>query len=284
MQRLLAKRRSHHSISGGSNEVVAGISLPQGSVVHDIRGSVEYQIAGGTLQPMLRAFMIGIEGWILPVQDPDLGENFGDTFNRLVPKDTDVETIDEDTGALDTTPFWEIGEPDLTQIFDVGLRPRKVWGSYNTLTAATTRGVIVQDTETPFLFNWMPLARTRIRKRRSYRVSQPSVLVFAVGAAAGDDTTTTLEKALEENEWNRVMYIKDVLHEALRSFYGLTEAGAETPWEEAVTLIKQILEPDVFEETAATFSSANWEVITEMKFDYSVVGELQQAMLTSGRG
>ena len=284
MQKLISKIKSQRSVAAGGDQVLLGLSLPAGSVLHGFNGSIEYHRATGVLEPLLSVAGIGMEGWILPVSDPDAAEAFDATWDRLVPKDTDVETIDEDTGAADSTPFWEIGEPDWTTIFDVGLQPRKVWGKYQMLTAGTTHGPIVQDNQTPFTFEWLPLRREVVRQRRNYRVSVPSVLLFAMSVSSGDDTTVTLPTALAENGWNRLMYIKDVLHEALRSLYGLTESGAETPYEEAVALLKAVLEPDFVEETAATFAAYNLEAISEMAITFSVVGELNPQVLSSGRG
>ena len=38
--------------------------------------------------------MMAVEGWILPVLDPDAGSSFDTLLDTLVPKDTDVEVID----------------------------------------------------------------------------------------------------------------------------------------------------------------------------------------------
>lgn len=53
---------------------------------------------------------------------------------------------------------------------------------------------------------------------------------------------------------------------------GLTEAGAETPWEEAALLVEEVLEPTVIEETAANFNNGAFDVYTAMTWDISVPG------------
>ena len=63
----------------------------------------------------------------------------------------------------------------------------------------------------------------------------------------------------------------------------VTEAGAETPWEEATRLLQKHLEPDPFEETAGEWSGTNWDYTARCIMDHSVVGRLEGVQVTSGR-
>lgn len=281
MQRLLAKRTAQIAVTVGTDQALYGVSVPSGSVIHDIKGDMHYL---GLIKAQAAAVGAAIEGWILPIHDPDAATSFNTLWDTLVPKDTDTEVIDIDTEASDTAPFYEPGEPDWTQMFDVGLRPRKVYGFYDLMTPADGAITVFQDQETPFGIEWIPGRRKKIRVKKNMRVSQHSVLVFGFGQPAYDDTTTQFETALAEDEWNRAKYLKDVIHEAMRHLFGLTEAGAETPWEEATALLKKLLEPDVQEATAGYFASTTFTVAGRLKVDMSVEGELEGFMLSSGRG
>ena len=281
MQRMLAKRMSQLLIPNASDEVLFGFSLPSDTVVHDIRAEVHYT---GPVLTVSNALMVGLEMYVLPVTDPDNGASYNTIWDQLVPKDTDAETVDLDTSGLDTQPFWEPGEPDWTQLFDIGVRPRKLFGKYEMITIVNTDGFSFEDTNTPFSVKWLPARKVQVRVRRRFRVSQPSVVVCALGIAGGDDTTTTIETALAENEWARVKYISHVLEFAISHLFGLTESGAETPWEEATALLKKILEPDPVEETAGTFNSQALNVFSRARMDFSVTGDLEKMLVTSGRG
>ena len=200
-----------------------------------------------------------------------------------MPKDTDTETMDLDTGAADSSPFFEPGEHIWEGIVDVGLRPEKIFGRYRLLTPVS--GAHHQDTDpnTPFSFRWRPGEKFTVRVKARKRVRQPSVLVIAIGSPNIDDTSNTLHTAFAENEWPQIKYASNMLERAMLHLFGLTEAGATTPWEEATALLKKHLEPDVFEETAGTFVGSQYNAVGRAILDHSVVGELKVGAVTSGR-
>ena len=96
------------------------------------------------------------------------------------------------------------------------------------------------DATTPFAPLWRAGEVFRIRIRRKLRVRQPSVLVLGLASPNLDDTTSVAQKAATEPELAQTKYIGHVLERALLHLFGLTEAGAETPWEEATSLLKNI--------------------------------------------
>lgn len=282
MLRMFARRiASVNIVSGGSDQVLFGISLPSDTVIHDIRARVS--LVSDAFMAMGKIVPYAIEGWILPVLDPDSGITYDTLWDTLVPKDTDVQTMDLDTGAADATPFYEPGEADWTSLFDVGLRPERLYHRHRFITA-TSRGVIImKDSETPFLPLFVPGDDFVIHIGRRLRVRQPSALVFAAAMPSTDDTTSTLQGILGETEWPQVKYMSHVLERALLHVLGVVEAGAETPWEEATALLQKHLDPDVFEELAAKFTAANIDFFVEAMIDHSVVGALGKAALTTGR-
>ncbi len=126
MLRMFARRMSQVTTVAAADQVLFGVSLPSDSVVHDIRAKV-HLIGNSPGVAWGLAHMYAIEGWILPVLDPDVGDDYDDIWDALVPKDTDVQTLDLDTAALDTSGFYEPGEADWSSLFDVGLRPERLY-------------------------------------------------------------------------------------------------------------------------------------------------------------
>ena len=114
-------------------------------------------------------------------------------------------------------------------------------------------------------------------------VNKPSVLVVALASPNLDDTTTVTPKALTEAQWPQIRYVGHVMERALLHVLGVTEAGAETPWEEATALLQAHLEPDMYEEAAGKFTAMNWHTFSEAIIDHSVVGELGKTAITTGR-
>lgn len=278
---MLAKRKASRPIAIGTDLIMFGVSLPSGSVLHDVK--VDLRMSSGLLQASGTLLMYAVEGWLLPVLDPDAAQNLDTMWDSLVPKDTDVEVVDLDTGAADATPFFEPGEPDFSNLFDVGLRPERIYHYNRLLSISDGAMAIFQDNQTPFSAVWVAGDQRTIRVRKGYRISQPTVLCFGVASPSLDDTDSTIPTALAEEKWGQLKYIGHVLERALLHVFGVIEAGAETPWEEATALLKEILEPDVFETVATIWGAVSWNAAVDVKVDFSVEGRLGQVMLTSGR-
>lgn len=280
--RMFARRMSQIAVPASSDQVFAGISLPSGSTINNVNIDVSVLQTTTGLE-MIRAVGYAVEGWILPVLDPDLADTYDDIFDALVPKDTDTQVLDLDTVALDTAPFYEPGEANWAELFDVGLQPELVYRRKRVLTAANGSLMNFPDSQSPFTGLWVPGDHFKVKLRKRYAVRQPSVLVFGFASPAFDDTVSTVQTALAEAEWAQVKYIRHVLERAVLHVLGVVEAGAETPWEEATALLQKHLDPDVFEETAATFASVEWTVIADAMVDHSVEGALGNNAISLGR-
>ncbi len=279
--RLFHRRQIHRSIAAGSDEVVAGLELPSGSVIHDIK--MHGTVMSLTLHTMAEICQAALEVWILPVLDPDSGSNFDSLVDQLVPKDTDVDTLDLDTGASDTTPFWEPGEHDFGDLLDVGLRPERLYHRKFQMSVASGNVFTFQDNQSPFGVKYFPGMPYRVQIGRRLAVRQPSVLVGVVASPALDDTTGSAPAMLTEAELAQMKYIDHVLERALLHQLGVVETGAETPWEEASALMKKVLEPDVYEDTAEAWASSTIDFFCTSVVDFSVEGDLGNMTLTSGR-
>lgn len=275
MLKMVGKRQSHRIVATGTDKVLFGIAMPSDSVVTSVQAEVHLTTREADVKSFENVCMWGCEGYVIPVDDPDTTEGYEALWDRYVPKDTDVEAIDLDTAAEDATPFLEPGEPDWTQVLDVGLRPRRVFRRQGLVSVVHPRAVLAfHDPNTPFAALWQPADFFRIRVNRPIRVSKPSMMLFALASPALDDTTTTLPITPAENEWSRTRYMGEVLRLAIMDLIGLTEAGATTPWEEATDLLLKHLLPDVVEETAGVMGSVSWDATTMATFHQMVPGTL----------
>lgn len=281
MLRMFARHLLNRVVTAGVDRVVLGVPLPSGSRLNNLHAEVSLS------QRLFLNFQTvvgyGCEAWIIPVIDPDTVVTYDTIWDRFVPKDTDVEVIDLDTAAADASSFFEPGEPDFTQIFDVGFRPERIFKRNRILTSSNGSIMSTQDHETPFGPNWIPGDNFDIRVRKRYHVEQPSVLLVGIANPALDDTQSSMGDTLTEPKWGQVKYMQHVLERAMLHLFGITETGAETPWEEATALLKEILEPDVREETAGTFLAPDWDVTCRAMVDFSVEGEFGKVSLSSGR-
>lgn len=278
MLRMFARRTTQITIAAGTDEIIFGLSLPSGSVVHDIRAEVHCHFASNTPQNTIA--MYAVEGYILPVLDPDAATGFEAIWDTLVPKDTDTEAIDLDTGAADATPFFEPGEPNFQGLYDVGLQPERIYRRSKMLTLAKG-SVFSFRQQADDVIRWVPGDTFNIHVSRRLRINQPSVMVFGFASPTLDDHVTGAEAALAEEEWPQVKYAEEMLHRGLMHLMGLTETGAETPWVEAIALLKKHLEPDMREETSGSFVGSDWIVAARATIDHSVVGNLEKVQVST---
>jgi len=290
MLKMVARRTFAIEVDDGTDEVMFGLSLPNGSIVTDVRCKLSFICgtvgAGPNQFPITSAGFIAVEGYVLPVQDPDAGVTLNGIWDRLVPKDTDVEVIDLDTAGLDTTSFHEPGEMAMANLLDVGLRPKRVYHHHRLITAMNGGSVHThQAIATPAdLGRYTPGGTLNFQLTRPIRVSQPSVLVFAFGVPLMDDTTSSGAAALTEAEWAQVKYMENTLERAILHQFGVFEAGAETPWEEASALLRKHLNPDVLEDTAAMFhTQGEYQVYGEASITHLVTGKLSVGTISTGR-
>ncbi len=282
MIRMFARRQSAKVVAAGTDEFLFGITLPSDSVVHDIKARVKLWDFTETARTLDLITAYAVEGWVLPLLDPDSAQGFDNLWDTLVPKDTDVQVMDLDTGAADATPFYEPGEADWSTLLDVGLRPKRLFHRHRFQTFGDSIFTAF-DSATPFNVLWTPGDQFTIHIKKTIRVSQPSVVLFALASPAMDDDTTTAEAALTEPEIGQVKYVGHVLERAMLHLFGVFEAGAETPWEEATALLQKHLDPDPQYEASLTSQAITWACHVEAMIDHSVVGRLDTKSVSMGR-
>jgi len=290
MLSMTARRWFGIEVDDGTDEVMFGISLPSETIVDDVRVKLDFisgSVAGGGNQfPIITAGAIAVEGYVLPVFDPDTSTpNFDVLWDQLVPKDTDVDVIDLDTVAQDATSFFEPGEMAMANIFDIGNQPKRIFHHHRLVTAVNSSVHTLQAIATPAdPGKYTPGGSLQIHLNKPMRVSQPSVLVFAFGVPFMTDTSASGPGALGEAEWAQVKYMEHTLERAMLHQLGVFEAGAETPWEEASALLRKHLNPDILENVANQFhTQGEYAVFGEASIRHRVVGELKIGNISTGR-
>ncbi len=279
MIRMYARRTFGISVTAGGDLVMFGIGLPSGTVVHSTRLSMELVTGNALLRDEAAGY--AVEGWVLPVLDPDAVVSLDTVWDTLVPKDTDVQTLDMDTTAVDATNFWEPGEADFSALLNLGLRPDRIFERSRIISFGSPGSPLFIDSTDLVSYFAKDSFLSKIKK--GFRVEQPSVMVFACASPAMDDVVTAIGNVPKENEWGRIKYIGQVVGQMMIDLLGLTEAGAESPWEEATSLIQEYLEPNVYETGGPTHEAKGWTVFGQAMIDLSVVGEIEKITLSTGR-
>ncbi len=282
----MTKLKAHRmfALIGGtaSNVVLAGMWIPAKSTITRVRGYVVYE--SQTILTPQTVFMGSLEGYILPVTDPDSVGDMDALWNAQVPKDSTAEVLDLDAGSADSSPFWEPGAQRWEHVFDVGAQPTRVHASHFLCGIGHNSIVANRDPDTPFAYEFLGGKMVTVNLRGGFYVDRPSLLVFASGSPATTATSITQAKeAIQENEWGQLQFIDHVMERAMLDLLGIKETGAETPWEEATNLLKKHLDPLVLEPLAGTFEAVAWMTYGEFDFDVSVQGTMPSRSVDLGR-
>ncbi len=283
MSTLLRVRRPFglSAIASGSDSVLAGVWVPSGSIIARVRGNVK--VSGSTALTLSQAAAVGLEGWVLPVEDPDSVGTMNSLWDTHVPKDTVVNLLDLDTGAADASPFYEPGNITWEFLYDLGVHAQRIFHRHHIVSPLDAM-FMRQDVETPFIEHYFPGFVERVDVSQQFRVQEPSLVVFALAVPDTANTSSTAPVAgLLERDWGRIKYIDHVLEMAMMDLLGITEAGAETPWEEASALLKDYLDALLFETNSGTFVGIGWMAVGELVFDIVVPGRMPAKVLTGGR-
>ena len=279
MRRMIARRRNQTQAAPGADTVLFGLSLPDGSILHS--GGMQVHLSSSVENSLLTVAYYGVEGWILPVHDVDAGVSYENLFDILVPKDSGTSTIDLDSGTADVTNFFEPGTPQFAKLLDVGLRPKKVYQRLKMLHQGNSSFSYFDTGQVTPL--WIANDDFYAKFSGPYRITNPSVLVFALSSPNVDATTGTTHAPLSEYEWDQIKYVDHVLERALISLFGIVESGAETPWAEATALLVKQLEPTMHELNAGAYVSLTYRAFIDAQINFEVEGELAKGVITTGR-
>lgn len=277
MMNLIGRRMSQVAGVAGADAVIAGFPLPAGGRLNQV--NLEFHIIHGRTL-ISRALFYGITGFVVPVLDPDSAVTYDVLWDRLIPKDIGLASgvFDIDTTAIDASAEYEVGEVDWSQVFDLtSLAPVEIFRRRKMLTYATNPSgfdLTLEDYAPTDFF------KTVINRRVS--VKTPSIVMFGlsvpdVAEAAGGGIWSTLS----ENEWSQMQFLEMTLEESFKYLMGLIEAGAETPFIEAATLVEELLEGSIVEASAGRFTSTASNCFTRATFNVSVPGQLGKKTLTS---
>lgn len=271
---LKGERHAQLLTGAGGDDIILAFDLPAGSVLQGFKADVHVI---GTSVALERETAVGyaLAAYLIEVQDPDSVTAYDTIWDRFVSKYTLTDTIDLDTANADNEAFWEPGEGNFEEVFDMGDQPMRLYMRRKMLTFADpgNMGLRFQPSETPFEPQWFPADRVFVSSRKKVRIKKPSVLLIG-HAQPGYGTTTTSRTHLTENEWGRIQYVEQTLQHALIDQLNVVETGAETPWEDASVLLRKHLAPSVFEAQGASFLTQDWNIFATLQFRHTVPGSM----------
>lgn len=257
------------SIATNTDKVISAIALPRGGVFHGCRIHVNLRQLE---QVVAKLMAYGLTGYFVPVLDPDAAAAFDTIWDTQVPKDRGeaANIVDLDTGTSVSVPEYEPGGVNWTAVLDLEHGPRLAYRRRRII-GAPRAGVFATGTQTHYL----PQEDFTFDVKGGYRAQVPTVLMFAVSSPVISGTTITALTSPSKQEWYQLRYLEDTAIDAMKWLMGMTEAGAESPYEEAAVFLDKTLRPQWVEEVATEFATGTWEVYAESHYTMSVPGTIR---------
>lgn len=260
--------------------MVSNYPVPPGGKLNNVW--LETHVIGAEGVIFTHGVMYGMSGFMVPLGDADLADSVEDLWDLNVPKDINLAAgvWDMDEATADATPEFEIGTPDPHALLD--MNPGEVMEIFNRRRLLTlAKGGYFKDVlaaadeviTTDFF---------RTHLKRTIRVNEPTMVLFGVSSPDLLQTTTVVPVAPTEIQWVLLRFLEVALENAFMSIIGLTEAGAESPYEESMAFIASLIEETVFEETAASYQSQSWRVFCHATFDITVPGTVEVGVVSGG--
>lgn len=276
MIRVFQRNTVHKTVLAGSDMVIAYAPIPANGRVNNLW--VDVHIINWAQVSLITAHMYTVNGYVVPVIDPDAGISPQLLWDQVVPKAaiTAAGSVDFDTTTPDLDPVMDPGEVNWNSLFEVNQAPFEFFKRERVMSYAVSKGGHLEGS--PDVYRPTDHFSAQVGKRMQVKV--PSYAMLAVGSPSMANNRTVFVVPDSPADWAQLQYIEDVLERGLMHMVGLTEAGAETPWLEAATLLSQLLENGE-EDSAGAWLTTRWEVFCKATWDVSYEGRMKIGPITS---
>lgn len=257
---LYMRRYGMQDVAGGSDTAIVGWPVPRGTTINYLSGEVHTMRTSPI--DVGDVVIYGLEVWLMPVGDNNTDLDDIDTmWDTLVPKDDDL--VDIDAGfAVDTDPFKEIGEISVSQLFgQERVQPlQRVFQHEGFLTFARTTSGFVPGT--PPANTFIPSEVVNLGLKAPSFMPEDGALIVGFASPTLDFTADNNVIATGRLDQMYILrFLDDFIDNAQINLAGLQETGAETPYEDIMSLILNVLEKvstdgSTFDFTSSTFTTA----------------------------
>jgi hypothetical protein len=275
--RVFPKMYASAQTTTGSDIVLFALPLPGGAVVN--QAWMEVHCVGSPIGQSNIA-VYGLHGYVLPVLDPDAGTTPDAMWDAQVPKDAAMaaDVIDLDTVTAVSTPVLELGEPSIARIIGMTTSPVMTFAREKLVSAGLGAPGYDKASAT-----FLPTDFFQARLKRRVEVDVPSYYLIGLSVPDTLATLSAFPVINTDGEWMQLKYMQYTLHQAFMRLAGLTEAGAESPYDEAMTVIANYLEV-AYEQTAGVWSGITWNAMGKITFDITLPGNMDVNNMTAQPG
>lgn len=265
-------------VATGADMVFAGFPMPPGSKLVQVRGKVS--VAPSARLAIEEFVAYGCSGFVVPVLDPDAASSQQTIWDVIVPKDDAVgsDVLDLDTSSADSSPEFAVGSVDLNAVLGIEDGYQEIYRRRQFMSYGSHPMAHHLDTTH---FYW-PAEQFNIKVSQPIGTDRFAMALFGFSSPTLGESTTE-PTAPSKAEWGMMMFLDSTLEDMSKQILGLTEAGAETPYDTAATFLAKLLEPIILEQAARATDSIGiiWDVNAVMMAQVHMPGSQSFSNLSS---
>ena len=263
--RIIRRTIGAQTVTSGIDRVIGNAPLPKGGKVLSVHG--ELHVIGEESMPVDEFSAYGFSAHVVPIVDPETSIGLGALWDDVVVKALDPTTtaatsvLDMDWATDDTSPEIEPGELDVDDLLNMTqgqkelIAPRLEWISW----AKSRQGGWVAATPDTYVGS----DYKTFSSKRKITAEVPSMALIGFSSPSLDDrmiqsADVTMGSAAE---WYMAQNMNETLRDMGKMQAGLTEAGAESPYAEASSLIADLVAPSMLDESTTMYRSCAYDVL-----------------------
>ncbi len=275
---LFSRRYGITDVVSNSDQALFSWPIPRNTTINSFTG--EIHVMRTVPINVGEVSIFGIETWLMPLSDEitDL-DDMNSMWDTLVPKDNDLVDLDQNF-TIDTNPFKEVGEISVSQLFgQERVAPlQRVFQYEGFLSFARTTSGFVPGTPPANTFipsEIVPLGLTA----PSFMPEDGALITGFASPLLNFTPDNNIIAAGRLDQFYILRFLDDFIDNAQIQLTGLTEAGAESPYEDIMQLILNFLEKVSVESGAHTFLTGTYTVAARATLGMVVEGSMSHTTM-----
>ena len=272
MTRLFRHTYWSRSASAGGDVVVSAADIPNESTLNQTFGEAHNRWPS---TPVASPVLYGMFGQVIPHSDPEQADPYEDMWDKYVDKaeDASVTSLWISTGSAASAPVFEPGEMNWEDLTDLAVvSDESEFLAYRKM-LSFANSPIGFESGAPDTYYPADIVSLNRRKSR-IRNGLYSAAITVISVPSMDDTSTALYSPVtNDSDWLFLKYASLTMKQAWMYLSGVTETGAESPYEDAALFMEEYLSPPVYEGVGYEFNSTTALIAGTMTYDVSVPGD-----------
>jgi len=229
-------------VAAGADQVMFSWPLPKECIFNQFSGEVHVKPLGD--MPIDEVAIYGCEGWIVQSDSALDFQNQDTLWDTSVPKDDSNDDALDTTFVSNSVSFIEAGHVNVAQLFDQELLgPKRFFQRQKMLSFANAPSGFKDATPDTYV----PADTFQLNLGARYKAMRQSGILVAMGSpdfsqADDNDVIPQLGTLPTAQSMYALRFIENYLDSAMVALIGLTEAGADTPYDEILDFVEELLE------------------------------------------